>query len=355
MLEAVLQIWPNLKHKHLMVIKHKDSPWEVVDDESLQKLFFDLGSTTNLELFVDTKCIGFSDYTSKTDLVEELLGCREFSKARFNFDHTIPDEKYLEETAVVREELLRRMKLLDLDQAYGSTMRELILPVLYGALSLVDFQNNNPSERVKLICEKQISGSSGQGPVDYILAYKSVYIVIGEGKKQDLDEGLNQNVMQQWSFLESLADKILPSTLSGRKRKVEFGTEFDKLKRLGSFGITSTGFGWVFSRVQSAPEGFSHPVIVSRSDTYYLSLCHQEITPVLSTVIGKQVESLLRIIVHMILTQKEILSSSDFSYLLSDDTQSRLMFADAQEMRRNAELNENHEEDKNEDEEEDRS
>jgi hypothetical protein len=52
-------------------------------------------------------------------------------------------------------------------------MRELISPVLSGALSLVDFQNNHRLERVKLICEKQISGSSGQGPVD-ILAYKSM-------------------------------------------------------------------------------------------------------------------------------------------------------------------------------------
>ena len=45
----------------------------------------------------------------------------------------------------------------------------------------------------------------------------------------------------------------------------------------------------------------------------------------------------------MIKTQKEIFSSN-FSYLLRDDTQSCLIIADAQEMKRNAELNENQDE-----------
>jgi hypothetical protein len=161
MLEMIHQKWPVLKHKHLMVVKHKDCVHEVVDDESLQKIFMNLRSTTNVELFVDTKCIGFSDYTTKPDLVEELLNCRICEDARFDLDRTIPDAKYLEETVVVRDELLRRIKLLDLRQASQYTMRELISPVLYGALSLVNFQNDNPMERVQLICDKQISGNSG--------------------------------------------------------------------------------------------------------------------------------------------------------------------------------------------------
>jgi hypothetical protein len=339
MLELIQQKWPYLKHKHLMVVKHKDWIFEVVDDESLQKLFNHLKSTANVELFVDTKCIGFSDYLSKSDLVKELLNCRSFHRSKFYFDETISADKYQAESVVVREELLRRFKLLDLRQASEYTMRELISPILYGALSLVDIQNDNPLERVQLICEKQISGNSGHGPVDYIMSYRSVYIVIGEAKKNDLDGGVIQNVMQQWNFLESLADKILPSTLSGKKRKVEFDTELRNLKQLGTFGITSTGSSWIFSRLENASEGSVDSVIVHESDVYDLSL-FQEIDVEKRTIIDRQVEALLRIIVHMIKTQKRILSSN-FSYLLSDDTQYRLKIADEQEMRRGAEENEN--------------
>jgi hypothetical protein len=100
-------------------------------------------------------------------------------------------EKYHEETVVVREELPRRFKLLDLRQASEYTMREVISPVLYGALSLVDFQNDNPVERsVQLICEKQTNQwYFWSCPVDCItvcMSNKSVHIVIGEAKKQDL-------------------------------------------------------------------------------------------------------------------------------------------------------------------------
>lgn len=328
MLELIHQKWPDLKHKHLLVVKHKDFLLEVVDDESLNKLFENLGSTANVELLVDTKCIGFSDYT-KPDAVLELLNCRIIENAKFDLDMTISDEYYENETVVVRDELLRRVKLLDLRQASEYTMRELISPVLFGALSLV---GDDPSERVKLICEKIISGNSGQGPVDYILSYKSVYIVIGEAKKSELVEGFNQNVMQQWNYLESLADKSLPFTVSGSKRKADFEKEFNKLKKLGTFGITSTGEKWIFSRVEEAPEGSAHSVIVHQSDIYDMSLFHQEINLEKRTVIDQQVKTLLRIIAHMIKYQKEILFSN-FSHLLSADTQSHLMVADESQMK----------------------
>jgi hypothetical protein len=176
------------------------------------------------------------------------------------------------------------------------------------------------------------------------MSYKSVYIVIEEAKKQDLNAGLNQNMMQQWNFLESLADKCLPTTLSGRKRKVDFDTKFNNLKKLGTFGITSTGEKWIFSRVEEAPEGCIRPVIVYQSNIYHMTLFYQEINIEKRIVIDQQVETLLRRIVHMIKTQKRILSSK-FSYLLSDDIQSRLFFANAEEMmNRDAESNDNQDE-----------
>ena len=329
MLGVIHQQWPDLKHKHSLVVKHKDDPVEVVDDESFNKLFSKLGST-NVELSVDTKCLGFSDYASNRNLVEELLDCKIRDNVEFPSDETIPMEKYQEEVHVVCAELLRRLKFLDLHQASENTMRELISPVLIGALSLVESQNTDSSGMVKLICEKQISGSSGNGPVDYVLSYKSVYIVIGEAKKGDLDAGFYQNLMQQWSALESLADKTLPFKLSGNKRKLLFGEKFNTLKaKLGTFGITSTGSHWIFSRVENAPEGSAHSTIVRQSRLYSL---HDDIGAE-SRSFGQRVETLLRIIVQMIHTQKETISSR-CPDLISEDTQSHLKLANEEEIAR---------------------
>ena len=199
-------------------MRHEDDPLEVVDDESFNKLFARLGYT-NLELSVDTKCFEFSDCASNPDFVEELLDCIIRDSIEFASDETIPLEKYQKEATVVCAELLRRRKFLDLRQASESSMRELISPVLLGALSLVESQNADSSGTVKLICAKQIYGSSGNGPVDCVLSYKSVHIVVGEAKRGDLGAGFYQNLVQQLSALESLADKILPFKLSLREEK----------------------------------------------------------------------------------------------------------------------------------------
>jgi hypothetical protein len=86
----------------------------------------------------------------------------------------------------------------------------------------------------------------------------------------------------------------------------------------------------MFSRVEEAPEGCIRPVIVYQSNIYHMTLFYQEINIEKRIVIDQQVETLLRIIVHMIKTQKRILSSK-FSYLLSNDIQSRLFFAESNE------------------------
>jgi hypothetical protein len=97
-------------------------------------------------------------------------------------------------------------------------MRELISPVLVRALCLVDHRNGKRNEtKVRLICEKPISATSGHGRADYVLAYLNVYIVIGEAKHKELMEGPYHNLVQQCNALESLADKVLGSAVVGEK------------------------------------------------------------------------------------------------------------------------------------------
>ena len=114
--------------------------------------------------------------------------------------------------------------MLDLEQSSEYTMRELISPVLVRALSLVDdFNGQAHKTKVRLICDKLVSGSSGHGPpIDYVMSYLNVLIVIGEAKLKDLLGGFYQNLVQQYNALESLADKIVGSSTVGSKRSHDF-------------------------------------------------------------------------------------------------------------------------------------
>eukprot|EP00981_Chlorochromonas_danica_P014668 scaffold8538_cov327-Ochromonas_danica.AAC.1 len=135
------------------------------------------------------------------------------------------------------------------------TMRELISPILVGALCVVDDYNRNDDDtKVRLICEKLISGNSGQGPVDYVLSYMmNAYIVIGEAKHAQLLEGLYQNLVQQRNSLDYLAEKMVGSAVVGCKRSREFAQALDNLESMITCGIISTGTEWMFSKIERDP------------------------------------------------------------------------------------------------------
>jgi hypothetical protein len=179
-------------------------------------------------------------------------------------------------------------------------MRELISPVLIGALCLVDDHNRREDKsKVRLICEKLISGISGHGPVDYVLSYLHVYIVINEAKHPTILDGLFQNLVQQCNALEYLADNILDSSLVGSKRSRDFLDTYADLRNLQTFGITSTGKEWIFFRTEKDPSD-SSKVISTRSPRHSLT-----VTPDFKrATLESQVHTLLRLIVHMILTHK---------------------------------------------------
>jgi hypothetical protein len=223
-------------------------------------------------------------------------------------DCTICDDQYDTACDGVLAELLRRVRVLDLDLSSEYTMRELISPVLIGALCLVDDHNKwENKSKMHLVCEKLISGVSGHGPVDYILSYLNVYIVIGEAKHMDLFDSLHKNLVQQCNALQSLADKILERTVVGvvgNKRSLDFFCTYAQLRNMSTFGITSTGTEWVFSRTEKYTTD-STKISSSRSQRYSLNVRDiTTTTDIQRATLKSQIHDLLRLIVHIIFTQK---------------------------------------------------
>jgi hypothetical protein len=255
------------------------------------------------------KSYGFSWYSTHHDVVLEKLRSSAMRVSEFGSDYTIKDERYDAVCDDVCAELLRRVRVLDLEQASEYTMRELISPVLIGALCLVDDYNDRKNEtKVRLICEKVISGTSGHGPVDYVFSYLNVLFVIDEAKHNDIINGLYQNLMQQCNALESLADKVVGSAVVGDKRSRDFFDTYENLRNMSTYGITSTGKEWMFSRIEKDPTDGSK-VIIHKSPTYYLLASATATNPTELSAMKTGVCSLLRRIVHMIVTQKAAVDS----------------------------------------------
>ena len=216
--------------------------------------------------------------------------------------------------------------MLDLEQSSEYTMRELISPVLVRALCLVDDFNGHANKtKVRLICEKFVSGSSGQGPIDYVMSYLNVLIVIGEAKHNDLLDGFYQNLVQQYNALESLADKIVGSSTVGSKRSHDFVQVMSSLQNLGTYGITSTGKEWIFSRTEPDSRDASR-VKIFKSQIHTLLLVSPSASSQETLAMKEQVRVLLRIIVRMIFNQMTAVDKHET--LKNQDIQTKI---DAQE------------------------
>ena len=310
MLAGLHENWPVLKSKHNLVVghkKHKDK--KIIDDQSLREVL-GMAAEENInavvDLYVDMKSHGYSWYATHRDEALDRIRSSNLLITEETFardESIISDQQYNTAADVLCSDLFDRVRVLDLEQSTEYTMRELISPVLIRALCLVDDYNERANTtKVRLICEKVISGSSGHGPVDYVMSYLHVLIVIGEAKHKDLIAGFYQNLVQQQNALDSLADKIVGSATVGSKRSHKFVEVLSSLRGLGTYGITSTGKEWIFSRTVPDPSDATR-VKVFKSQSYAL-FASATATAEEKLAMKSQVIVLLRIIVGMIFNQK---------------------------------------------------
>lgn len=142
------------------------------------------------------KCLGFSSYAEpkrKADVLERLnVRMNDVTLEAFIRGMIMPPkvENAIEDQVnLIQQELLRRSGKISLSSHVTEyTKREFISPVLVGCLHLL--------KDVTMVCEKKIIGTFGNGPVDYVLMYKSLHILLTEAKKGDIEGGVMQNLVQ---------------------------------------------------------------------------------------------------------------------------------------------------------------
>eukprot|EP00975_Prorocentrum_lima_P061145 12820122-Prorocentrum_lima.AAC.1 len=127
--------WPGLKVKHNLCVRHKTvKDAKVIDDETLHELFRRLGSEQqDIHLSVNIKSYGFSWYAKHPKEALECVQSPEVKQSTFSQDRSIADAAYAAAVDIVCQDLLRPVRVLDLQQSSEYTMRELISPILVGA------------------------------------------------------------------------------------------------------------------------------------------------------------------------------------------------------------------------------
>ena len=177
-----------------------------------------------------------------------------------------------EETLIVCKELQRRMEYFNLAKSSEYTMREFITPILLGALELYGKFNKLDNTDLQLVCEKRVTGLVGNGPVDYIVTYKTMNIILTEAKKEKLDSGVLQNICQQVASVQEIA-RLLTLTTSKKRKYEEILADIEMMP---SYGIVSTGEDWIFMRYCAGAENGSPRLLISERIQYCLQNVQME-------------------------------------------------------------------------------
>jgi Mor family transcriptional regulator len=188
----------------------------------------------------------------------------------------------------VTEDIMYRNEVIDRELASEYTMREFIGPVLIGALRLVQLflKKTGNIGRLSLICEKIIVGLHARGPVDYVVVFDCLDIILTEAKKLAISEGVIQNLLQQRASQEFLTNVLLDFDETGESRKRCFQDAFDKIASTATCGCATTGSEWIFTKIRY--DNKSKQSVVEISDKYTIDLgskkedLQQSIEPILS-------------------------------------------------------------------------
>jgi hypothetical protein len=148
-------------------------------------------------------------------------------------------------------DIVAKLEVISLSLATEYTIREFISPILIASLRLgVRYLANHKYDNMlTLVCEKVIVGLLAHGPVDYIMMMDYFDMVLTEAKKQDLEYGLVQNLLQQYSSLEYLSNVVNASEANYLEKKRKAAELMNSLSTtLTTYGIVSTGKEWIFSK-----------------------------------------------------------------------------------------------------------
>lgn len=273
---------------------------EVVTEDSQLWLF----NNQTLNFTVKSCCTGFSDYANKKQAALHVAGLPFVDPSLILTDDAVfplsTNSTIVDAAKQTQLELMKRAKAIDLDEACEYTKREFISVLLIAAICIC-----NASERlISMICEKTVVGKHGRGPIDYALLFKRIFVLLTEAKNTDLEGGQSQNIVQQESCRESLANAFVPLQCVGETRKRKFHEIFDVVRTIPTFGIVTTGRQWRFTKVDHSRE----KTRVTKSATLDLLLDPTSDPAQVNTQL-QNIEAILRRIVGVLEYQMEQVNS----------------------------------------------
>ena len=201
----------------------------------------------------------------------------------------------------VVEDIMFRNEVIDRDLASEYTMREFISPVLIGALRLVliFLKKSSNNGKLSLMCEKVLVGLHAHGPVDYVVVFDYLDIILTEAKKVDIPNGVIQNLLQQRASQEFLSNVLLDCNEKGESRKRRFQEVFEAIASTATCGAVTTGSEWIFTRIL-----YNHGTKKSQvelSEKYLIPLgsakevLREAIEPVLSIFVRMTIDQIMAV------------------------------------------------------------
>ena len=244
----------------------------------------------NLTVFIEMDCKGFSLFTIEDALayagatgVTPIVDDQKFVSAGYD-DDDVTIKPLLDDA--FREIMARIPVFGPVDRTQNeTTVREFITPVLLAAARI--------AKDIRLECEKTISGSKGNGALDYAAEYKESNVVITEAKKDNVDSGLGQNIAQLVSSREDYVCRVL-----GFKRKIEDMSP--AISSVPSFGAVSTATCWIFTLLEGSA--------VYRSRLFTVSLSSPTDD---GSILRRELYMVIRQLVGLLETQKVAVDSND--------------------------------------------
>lgn len=272
----------------------------IESDDDIATYIDSTDNGADLTFYIENNCKGFSEFTIPDALRyagalgdEPILDDEKFNLSDFKKEDELV-KKILEHAVA---DIMCKLPIFGpIESAQNeASVRELIGPVLVAAARI--------SMNIRIVSEKQITGSMGNGPVDYDMIYKDFNIVITEAKKEDMKKGLGQNIAQLVGGREDYLVRK-ETFIPNKKRSLPVSEYQPLIADIPSCGIVSTANTWVFLRYSRAG---THPVVY-RSNAFEIPLGH-------STTEGKVMDAMtivVRILVEILRTQKLAVDSNTF-------------------------------------------
>lgn len=223
-----------------------------------EDIYLYINSTTplaDLKFSIESECKGFNEFTLEQALTyagasnvsEPTQDDKKFPRADFD-ENDVGIKAILDQATA---EIICRIPIFGpLTAAKNeASVRELLGPVLVAGARIC--------QDIRIISEKRIVGSRGNGPVDYDMLYKNFNIVITEAKKDSVENGICQNIAQLVGGREDYLYSRAPN-------KRIFAEYADLINDVPSSGVVSTADRWIFTQY------VNHTVYCS--DTYNIPL-----------------------------------------------------------------------------------